>query len=135
MANEPKLGELRLHLARKDILDYQYLRALSYQAYGGAATGEILYIAQTYERSGASRAAWVDSWSGQGRLLRRLADEARNIGHLAGPRSFYLRAYNYLRAAEFYFDRRATVGKRIATSTGTRSLSCNEGSTPERPPV
>jgi pimeloyl-ACP methyl ester carboxylesterase len=111
MRNETKLGELRLHLAKNEILDYQYLRALSYQAYGGAATGEILYIAQTYERSGASRAAWVNTWSAQGRLMRRLADQASKDGHLVSARSFYLRAYNYLRAAEFYFDRKKYGGE------------------------
>ncbi len=111
MTNETKLGELRLHLAKNEILDYQYLRALSYQAYGGAATGEILYIAQTYQRSGATRSAWVDAWSGEGRLMRRRADEAMKDGHLVSARSFYLRGYNYLRAAEFYFDRRRYGGE------------------------
>jgi pimeloyl-ACP methyl ester carboxylesterase len=111
MTNETKLGELRLHLARNDILDFQYLRALSYQAYGAAATGEILHIAQTHKTSRASRDAWVDSWSGQGRLLRRLADEALKNGHLVSARSFFLRSYNYLRAAEFYFDRKKYGGE------------------------
>jgi len=106
MRNETTLGELRLHLDRNDILDFQYLRALSYQAYGGAAIGEILYVVQRYQRSGASRAAWVDSWSAQGRMLRRLAEDASSKNHLASARSFYLRGYNYLRAAEFYFDRK-----------------------------
>jgi hypothetical protein len=110
MTTEARLGELRLHLAKNDILDYQYLRALSYQVYGGAATGEVLHVAQAYQRSGASRQAWVESWAAQGRMLRRLGDEASNRRHLVSARSFYLRAYNYLRAAEFYFDRRKQGG-------------------------
>jgi hypothetical protein len=110
MTKEARLGELRLHLAKNDILDFQYLRALSYQTYGGAATGEILYVARAYERSGSSRQAWVDTWTAQGRMLRRKGEDALRSGHRASARSFYLRAYNYLRAAEFYFDRKTHGG-------------------------
>ncbi len=103
---ENKMETLRLGWADNELLDYQYLRALSYQLYGGASTGEVLRVASRIRESGNSRQSWVDAWKEQGQASHQLGEQALISGHPVTARSFFLRAYNYLRAAEFYFDRR-----------------------------
>jgi dipeptidyl aminopeptidase/acylaminoacyl peptidase len=95
----------RLNLAKNEVLDYQYIRALSYQAYGGASTGEVLRVADEIKRCGATRESWVTTWIEQGRYLCNLAEESLALERKATARAQYLRAFNYLRAAEFYFWR------------------------------
>ncbi len=106
MSQHTRLGTLRLHLAKNELVDYQYVRALSYQSYGGASTGECLRVAQVIKQRGDSRESWVGTWAEQGQLSQRLGEQALAEGHRETARSFFLRAYNYLRAAEFFFDRK-----------------------------
>jgi hypothetical protein len=106
MSQDTSLGTLRLHLAHNGLVDYQYVRALSYQLYGGASTGECLRVAQLIRQRGDSRDSWVQSWTEQGQLSQRLGEQALARGHRETARAFFLRAYNYLRAAEFFFDRK-----------------------------
>lgn len=98
-------GGLRPHFFENETLDFQCVRALSYQLYGGASTGECLRVMQLFKDRGSSRDAWVKSWREQGELSQHLGEQTLAQGHQISARSFFLRAYNYLRAAEFFFDR------------------------------
>ncbi len=100
-----QVGQLRLGLAANEILDYQYLRALTYAAYGGSSIGEVLKAANEIRRLGTTRQAWIDVWTKLGRQLAAYAAEAEQAGRKTTASESYLRAYNYLRAAEFYFYR------------------------------
>jgi alpha-beta hydrolase superfamily lysophospholipase len=102
MAQGFRPGITRLSLATNPVLDYQYVRALAFQPYGGASTGEILQVAGNFRQAGATRRAWIESWAAQGRHVRGIADAALEAGQRVTARQAYLRAYNYLRAAEFY---------------------------------
>lgn len=42
MATETRFSEQRLHVFRDEFFDAQFMRALTYQAFGGAALDEIL---------------------------------------------------------------------------------------------
>lgn len=100
-------GGLRPHFFENEALDFQCVRALSYQLYAGASTGECLRVMQLIKDRGSSRDAWVNSWREQRQLSQRLGEQALAQGHPISARSFFLRAYNYLRAAEFFFDRKS----------------------------
>jgi dipeptidyl aminopeptidase/acylaminoacyl peptidase len=102
----------RLNLAKNEVLDYQYIRALSYQAYGGASTGEVLHVVRQIKQRGETRLSWVNTWTEQGRYLCQLADESLKQGRKVTARAQYLRAFNYLRAAEFYFWRDQPIAHR-----------------------
>lgn len=106
MARDFHVGSaLRLGLSRSEMLDFQLERALAYQAYDGAAIGEVLLVAAEMRRRGGDREAWVTAWQDAGRRLRKHADAALAAGRPHTARSALLRSYNYLRAAEFFFDR------------------------------
>ena len=105
MAQQPLISITRLHLAENDLLDFQYLRALAYQLYGGAAPGDVLQAAHEIARRGGKRTDFIEVWAGHGRRAARMAAEALEQGRRATARAGYLRAYNYLRMAEFFFDR------------------------------
>jgi alpha-beta hydrolase superfamily lysophospholipase len=100
-----RTGTNRLHLDEHELLDFQYMRTLSYQLYHGASTGEVLHVAAELKRRGNTRDHWTTFWTEQGQRSRLLGEEALAQGHVATARVFFLRAYNYLRAAEYYFDR------------------------------
>jgi pimeloyl-ACP methyl ester carboxylesterase len=97
-------GVTRLHLVESETLDFQFMRALCYQAYGGASTGEVLRVASELNKRGNTRENWIKLWTEQGEHCEKLADEAMRKGQTITARSAYLRAYNYLRAAEFYYE-------------------------------
>ncbi len=99
------IGQLRLGLADNEILDYQYLRALCYQQYAGASVGEVLKAAHEIQAMGSTRDAWIGVWTKFGERLAAHANEAEGNGLTKTARDSYLRAYNYLRAGEFYFYR------------------------------
>jgi alpha-beta hydrolase superfamily lysophospholipase len=99
------IGQLRLGLADNEILDYQYLRALCYQQYAGASVGEVLQAAHEIRAMGSTRDAWIGVWTKFGERLAAYASGAERSGLTKTARDSYLRAYNYLRAGEFYFDR------------------------------
>ena len=105
MARQTLMSITRLRLAENELLDYQYLRALAYQLYSGASTGEVLQVAHEVARRGAKRTDFIEVWARQGRHAAHLAAEALERGQRETARACYMRAYNYLRAAEFFFDR------------------------------
>lgn len=98
-------GTLRLGLARSEMLDFQIERALAYASYGGAAVGEVLLTVADFRRRGADRPAWVAAWRDAGQRAFERGHEALADGHRHTARSQFLRSYNYLRTAEFFFDR------------------------------
>lgn len=95
----------RLNFDKNEFLDFQYIRALCYEAYGGASVGEIVYIVNEIKQRGGRRGDYIDVWAEQGRRVATLATEALARGQRLTARTYFLRAYNYLRAAEFYFYR------------------------------
>lgn len=99
------LSTNRPGLARNKLVDFQYLRALGYAPYGGAAVGEVLHAVGQARRAGSNRAAVVDAWRAQGRHLHARAEGDLAAGSPTAARDRFLRAYNYLRVAEFFFDR------------------------------
>ena len=95
----------RLNLAESELLDFQYLRTLSYELYGAASVGEVLRVAHDIALKGGTRDAYIETWAEQGRHNAVRAQTALAKGQHQTARTHYLRAYNYLRAAEFFFDR------------------------------
>ncbi|GIJ29109.1 dipeptidyl aminopeptidase [Micromonospora qiuiae] len=92
-------------LARSEMLDFQIERAPAYATYGGAAVGELLSTVADFRRRGGDRPAWVAAWHYAGRHAFGRGQEALDAGHRHTARSQFLRSYNYLRSAEFFFDR------------------------------
>jgi len=103
MAKTSNAGITRLHLVESETLDFQFMRTLCYQVYGGASTGEVLRVAGELNKRGNTRENWIDLWTQQGEHCEKLAREAMLQGHTVTARNAYLRAYNYLRAAEYYY--------------------------------
>nr|BBH86445.1 hypothetical protein KTC_11960 [Thermosporothrix sp. COM3] len=100
-----KTSYSRLNLVDSELLDFQYLRTLSYELYGAASVGEVLRVAHDIARKGSTRDASIETWVQQGRHNARRAQEALALGQRQTARINFLRAYNYLRTAEFFFDR------------------------------
>ncbi|HEX2316397.1 MAG TPA: prolyl oligopeptidase family serine peptidase [Thermomonospora sp.] len=105
MATDAIMTINRLGFADSEMQDFAYLRALAYAEHGAASAGEVVYVARRIAREGGSREDFVRVWSEQGRLAARMADEALAARRPLTARTYLLRAYNYLRTAEFYFDR------------------------------
>ncbi|WP_376797324.1 alpha/beta hydrolase family protein [Thermogemmatispora sp.] len=102
-----RAGQSRLNLADSELLDFQYLRTLSYELYGAASVGEVVRVAHEIALQGGSREAYIAAWTAQGRRNAERAQAAARLGQRQTARTYFLRAYNYLRAAEFFFDRHA----------------------------
>lgn len=105
MARKPTLTLTRLNFDQNEFLDFQYIRALAYEAYEGASVGEVASVVSDIKRHGTTRNAFVEAWSRQGRHVEALGTEALSRGAGVTARMYFFRAYNYLRVAEFYFDR------------------------------
>ncbi|MEW9555540.1 alpha/beta hydrolase family protein [Nonomuraea sp. NPDC050783] len=95
----------RLGFAGSEMQDFAYLRTLAYADHGAASAGEVARVARKVAQDGGGREAFVHAWSDQGRLAARMADDALAAGRPLAARTFLHRAYNYLRTAEFFFDR------------------------------
>lgn len=106
MARKPTMTITRLNFDKNEFLDFQYIRALSYEAYGGAAVGEIVFVVNEIKRRGNKRDDFVAAWAAQGRRVAAQGQQALACGQHLTAQTCFLRAYNYLRVAEFYFDRR-----------------------------
>jgi len=104
MVKTASTGITRLHLVESETLDFQFMRTLCYQVCGGASTGEVLRVASELNKRGNTRENWITLWIEQGKHCEKLADEAMRKGHTITARDAYLRAYNYLRAAEYYYE-------------------------------
>lgn len=95
----------RLHLADSEMLDFQYMRTLAYEPYGAASVGEVFYVASQVARRGGTRDDYIAAWTQQSDRVATYAAAALSQGRRLAARTYYLRAYNYLRAAEFDFHR------------------------------
>lgn len=93
----------RWGLDEDPVVDFQYMRTLAGTSYGAASPGEVVHAARTIQRRGGGREAFIQTWAEQGRRVAGLAREAHDAGRTETARHRYLRAYNYLRAAEFFF--------------------------------
>jgi hypothetical protein len=105
MATDAIMTINRLGFADSEMQDFAYLRTLAYADFGAASAGEVVYVARKIARDGGGREAFVQAWTEQGRLAARMAGDALAAGRPLTARTFLHRAYNYLRTAEFYFDR------------------------------
>ncbi|MCC7118200.1 MAG: hypothetical protein IT310_06715 [Anaerolineales bacterium] len=112
MTRNSTLTVTRLNFDKNEFLDFQYIRALCYETYGGASVGEVVYIANEIKRRGGTRRDYIDVWTEQGQHVAVLATDALARGQRLTARTYFLRAYNYLRAAEFYFYRHQPVEHR-----------------------
>jgi hypothetical protein len=121
MAKQSTMIQTRLNFAKNEFLDFQYVRAMSYQQYGGASVGEVAYVAQVIAERGGTRRDWVEVWTEQGRRVAKSAIEALGKGQRVTALGRFLRAYNYLRAAEFYFDRH---GRQEFEALYAESVAC-----------
>jgi pimeloyl-ACP methyl ester carboxylesterase len=90
---------MRLFFDNEDF-DGQFLRALSYAAYGGADIGECFQTAGTIKES--DRTSWYEAFTKTAYRLRQDGDESLENARKVSARRSYLRASNYYRAAEFY---------------------------------
>lgn len=106
MSNPATMTLTRLNFDRNEFLDFQYIRALSYEAYAGASVGELAAVSRLARTFGSGRDAFVQAWARQGDHVAALASTALEQGRRASARTYFLRAYNYYRIAEFYYDRR-----------------------------
>jgi alpha-beta hydrolase superfamily lysophospholipase len=95
----------RLGLADSEMQDFAYLRTLAYSEHAAASAGEVIHVARKVASEGGGRGAFIRAWTEQGRIAAQMADDALSNGRTLTARTFLHRAYNYLRAAEFYFDR------------------------------
>src|SRR5690348_10813977 len=100
-----KVSYSRLNLVESELVDFQYLRTLSYELYGAASVGEVLRVAHDIALKRSTRDAYIETWTQQGRHNAMRAQEALALGLHQTARTNFLRAYNYLRTAEFFFDR------------------------------
>jgi hypothetical protein len=81
-------------------LDGQFLRMLSYTAYGGADIGECFETAGRIKEG--DRDSWYEALNQTANRVRQNGDRSLENGHKVSARRSYLRASNYYRAAEFY---------------------------------
>ncbi|MBD0421728.1 prolyl oligopeptidase family serine peptidase [Streptomyces sp. TRM S81-3] len=117
----------RLGFAGSEMQDFAYLRALAYADHAAASPGEVVHVARKTARDGGGREAFIRAWTEQGRIAARMADDAWVAGRRLTARTFLHRAYNYLRAAEFYCDRGRAEE---FTALYDRSVSCFDRALP-----
>lgn len=82
-------------------LDFQLLRSLGVDVYGGGAAGELLY-ART--QIGEDPYAWPPAFDGIARSAQDAAEEAAAAGRVATARQHHLRSSSYWRASEYFSD-------------------------------
>jgi hypothetical protein len=80
--------------------DGQFLRMLSYTAYGGADIGECFETASRIKEG--DRDSWYEALTETADRVRQDGDQSLENGRKISARRSYLRASNYYRAAEFY---------------------------------
>lgn len=93
-------GGVRLHRFQDEEMDFQFLRSLGADVYGGGAVGELLVAAE--EIGDGELASWCEAF---GALAERVEKDARSRlekGHRVSARDGFLRASSYYRAAEYY---------------------------------
>lgn len=96
-----KNSEIRRHKGqiyfKNSELDFYLTWALGYQAYGGASTGEIFYIASQINEKNLT--SWVNIWSTQAKQVETTAAAALAKQCLTTATEAYLRAFTYYRFA------------------------------------
>ncbi|RDB05788.1 alpha/beta hydrolase [Runella aurantiaca] len=83
---------------------YQVNRALTQAHYGGGEFAEILEVAS--EIDPADRESFNRAWVKMGDKVYEIAEKYAQAGHKISARRTYLRAFNYLRTAEFFMTLR-----------------------------
>ncbi|MFK7981277.1 MAG: hypothetical protein AB8G86_14930, partial [Saprospiraceae bacterium] len=79
---------------------YQVNRALTQAHYGGGEFAEILEVAGNIDPT--DRSTINTAWLEMANPVYDLAEEFEKNGNFVSARSTYLRAFNYLRSAEFF---------------------------------
>lgn len=79
---------------------YQVNRALTQAHYGGGEFAEILEVAGNIDPD--NRETINVAWLAKGNPVFELAEDFERAGNLVSARRTYLRAFNYLRSAEFF---------------------------------
>ncbi len=79
---------------------YQVNRALTQAHYGGGEFAEILEVAGNIDPT--DRSTINTAWLNKGNPVFELAEEFEKNGNFVSARRTYLRAFNYLRSAEFF---------------------------------
>jgi dienelactone hydrolase len=97
---------------------YQVNRALTQAHYGGGEFAEILEVASEIDPD--NRQSFNAAWLKMGDRVEALAHDFEKNGNLVSARRTYLRAFNYLRTAEFFMqlddDRKLDTYKRCRES-------------------
>ena len=101
MTKIAKVRSQKLHFHNED-MDYQFMRTLAFQTYGGAELGECFHTA-SHIKDG-DPLSWVQAWTEVAARIEAEAEEALNRGLLLSARESFLRAWNYYRAAGFYLS-------------------------------
>lgn len=99
MTKIAKVRSQKLHFDNED-MDYQFMRTLAFQTYGGAELGECFHAAGHIKDG--DPVSWVQSWAEVADHLEAQAEEALTRGLRLSARECFLRAWNYYRAAGFY---------------------------------
>ncbi len=81
---------------------YQVNRALTQAHYGGGEFAEILQVAS--EIDPANRESFNRAWAAMGDKVYDIAENYATAGQDVSARRTYLRAFNYLRTAEFFMN-------------------------------
>lgn len=81
---------------------YQVNRALTQAHYGGGEFAEILEVASEIDPS--NRESFNKAWLKMGNSVYELAEDFENEQNFISARRTYLRAFNYLRTAEFFMN-------------------------------
>lgn len=81
---------------------YQVNRALTQAHYGGGEFAEILEVASKIDP--ANRETFNQAWLDMGNHVFDLAADFETNGNFISARRTYLRAFNYLRSAEFFMN-------------------------------
>ncbi|TRX93532.1 hypothetical protein FHL15_005504 [Xylaria flabelliformis] len=87
---------------KSEFFNFEFLRLLAMAPFGGAEIGESLEaIAKIKDLDPES---WYAAFTEAGRKAEVIAQEAEKAGDRAGARNAYLRASNYIRAAQFMLN-------------------------------
>lgn len=97
-----KNKRIKMHrLFRADQFNYQALRTLGHEIYGGALAGEVLTVIGSIKNNDTQ--SWFNNWYSMGKRCEEFAE--KSFDKKSGGYAF-LRASNYIRAGEFYMDPR-----------------------------
>lgn len=90
------------YFSGKYMPSYQINRALTQAHYGGGEFAEILEVASEIDPD--NRQSFNGAWLKMGNKIMTLAEDFEKKEHFVSARRTYLRAFNYLRSAEFFMQ-------------------------------